>query len=302
MTRASEIVSAPDGERLHLRRWQPAEGDATVAVVLVHGLGEHSGCYDEVASYLALRGAAVYAQDHRGFGRSGGRRGHVARYERYVDDARRIVVRARMENDSLPLVLLGHSMGGTVALLLTLRHPELFDLAIYSAPALLVKAAVPRRKRALALALNRLYPTFTDVAVSNPALLTRDPAVQESVRLDELRHTRRTVRLYTEMFVRGPREVLARAGELRLPFLLLHGDDDPLVPVDASRALYAAASSPDRTLRVYPGLRHEVLREIERAAVFADVADWLIAHGIHLRGPATTAAAGSPQSGYSGKP
>jgi len=256
---------------------------------IVHGVGEHSGCYETFATRFAAHGVAVYAQDHRGFGRSGGRRGHIVRYEQAVDDLRLLVERARAAHPSLPLILVGHSMGGTLALLFALRHPDLLDYAIFSAPALIVGLPVPLWKRTLGRTLSRLYPTYTDVAAFNPELLTRDPAVQQSAREDALRHTRKTARLYTEMFVRGPRDALARAGSLRVPYLVLHGADDPLVPVAASQRLYDTARSAPRTIRVYPGLRHEIFREVERERVYADILAWLAEQGLDLTPAVQTA-------------
>lgn len=284
----SEFVRARNGERIFVQRWRPS-GAPRVVLVISHGLGEHSGSYMPFVSYFAPRGAAIYAQDHRGFGRSEGRRGHVARAEHYVNDLRPLVERARAENPGLPLVLVGHSMGGTIALLFTLRYPELMDLAVYSAPAIMVSRPISRGTRLLGQTMSRLYPTYTSVGISNPALLTRDPVLQQATREDTLRHARVTARLYTEMFVRGPRDVLARAGDLRVPFLVLHGTEDPLVSVEASRRLYDTAHVPGRAIRLYPGLRHEIFREIEREQVFADVRAWLAEQGIALVDPTETA-------------
>jgi alpha-beta hydrolase superfamily lysophospholipase len=277
-----EYVRAADGQRLFVQRWRPAHGEARAALVISHGMGEHTGFYLPFVAYFAPRGAAIYAHDHRGFGRSEGRRGHVRRYERYVQDLRPLVERARAENPNRPLVLVGHSMGGTIALLFTLRHPDLLDLAIYSAPALILALPVALWRRVLGRIVSRLYPIYTDVATLKPALLTRDLELRQATLDDALRHARTTARLYTEMFVRAPCEVLARAGELRVPFLVLHGLDDPIIAVESSRRLYAAATVPGRAIHLYPGLLHEPFREIERAAVFADVAAWLTAQGVEF--------------------
>jgi alpha-beta hydrolase superfamily lysophospholipase len=173
-------------------------------------------------------------------------------------------------------------MGGTIALLFTLRHPDLLDLAIYSAPALILALPLALWLRVMGRIMSRVYPTYTNVATLKPALLTRDLELQQATLEDALRHTRKTARLYTEMFVRAPREVLARAGELGVPFLVLHGTDDPVIAVESSRRLYASATVPGRAMHLYPGLRHEPFREIERAAVFADVAAWLVDQGVAL--------------------
>jgi alpha-beta hydrolase superfamily lysophospholipase len=277
-----EYVRAADDQRLFVQRWRPAHGEARAALVISHGMGEHTGFYLPFVAYFAPRGAAIYAHDHRGFGRSEGRRGHVRRYELYVEDLRPLIERARVENPGRPVVMVGHSMGSTIALLLTLRHPDLLDLAIYSAPALILALPLSLWLRVLGRIMSRVYPIYTDVGTLKPALLTRDLELQQATLDDALRHTRKTARLYTEMFVRAPREVLARAGELRVPFLVLHGTDDPIIAVESSRRLYASATVPGRAIRLYPGLLHEPFREIERAAVFADVAAWLTAQGVGL--------------------
>ena len=275
----SEYVAAPGdaspGEKIFVQRWRPAHTAVRATLVLSHGLGEHAGPYQPFIEYFAPRGAAIYAHDHRGFGRSEGRRGHVPRYERYVEDLLPLVQRARVENPGLPLVLVGHSMGGTIALLFALRHPELLSAAVFSAPALIIGRRVSPAQRAMLRALSRLYPMYTRTGVSNPAFLTRDPALQQQTAQDTLRHTHTTARLLSEMFDRAPREVLAHVGELGVPFIILHGTDDPLVRVEASQRVYDGAPAPGRAIKIYPGLRHELFREIERREVFDDVAAWL---------------------------
>lgn len=283
LTHNTEFVRAPDGERIFVQRWRPASGPLHAALVLSHGLAEHAGNYGPFVEYFASRGAAIYAQDHRGFGRSEGRRGHVPLYERYVKDLLPLVRRAREENPGLPLVLVGHSMGGTIALLFTLRYPELLTCAVYSAPALIVSLRVPVWRRGLARAMSRLYPTYTNTSITNPAYLTHDPEMQRETMADTLRHNHVTARLWIEMFRRGPIEVFSRLGELRVPFLILHGAEDPLVPVEASRRVYeGATAAPARDILIYEGMRHEMFRETERARVFADVAAWLRSRGVEV--------------------
>lgn len=283
----TQYVTAPGGERIFVQRWCPNGIETRAALVLSHGLGEHTGCYLPFVDYFAPRGAAIYAHDHRGFGRSEGLRGHVPSYARYVQDLKPLVERARAENPGVPLVLVGHSMGGTIALLFALRYPELLDRAVFSAPALIVGLRVPPWKRLLGRTMSRLYPTYTSVGITRPALLTHDPEMQRFTAEDTLRHARVTARLYTEMFGRGPREVLARLGELRVPFLIVHGAEDPLVPIEASRRVYDGANVPGRAIRIYEGMRHEVFRETERERVFDDVAAWLAEQGIELYGIAS---------------
>src|SRR5205085_12351193 len=112
-----EYVRAADGVRLFVQRWQPAHCEARAVLVISHGMGEHTGFYLPFVAYFAPRGAVIYAQDHRGFGRSEGRRGHVARYELYVQDLRPLLERARADTADRPLALVRDRAGGTAALL-----------------------------------------------------------------------------------------------------------------------------------------------------------------------------------------
>ncbi len=283
---ATAYLDAADGsgERLYLHRWRPTRVPVKAVFALVHGLGEHAGSYGPFVTYFAARGAAIYAVDNRGFGRSEGRRGHIARADLYEEDALEMVKRARDEQPGVPVVLVGHSMGGTIALMLALDHPALFDLAVFSAPALRVGAPPPLWQRTLGKTMSRAYPVYTTVRPSNPTLLTRDAMLQKETANDTLRHGRITARLYTEMFVRAPRIVWDRASALSIPFLLLHGEDDPLVPVASSRDLFSRAVRVREVsaLLTYPRLRHELFREVEREEVFRDVAHWLSDHGVLL--------------------
>ncbi len=275
-----EYVTSARGERVFTRWWIPALDQPRAVAVIVHGLGEHSGCYLPVTGFLLGRGMAVYAHDHRGFGQSDGRRGHIARYEHYVEDLRRLVERAHGEHPGLPLVLLGHSMGGTIALLFSQRYPEQITCAVYSAPALILRHHIPLFQRTLARGMSRLWPTFTSTDAIDPTVLTHDPAIQQEVRVDPWRHSRVSARLYTELFVRGPRDVLAGLDRLRAPFLIIHGTADPLVSPDGSQRVYDGASVEGSAIRLYPALLHESLREVEREQVFADIAGWLEARGV----------------------
>ena len=275
-----EYVPTAAGERLFSWRWLPAVDQPQAVAVIAHGLGEHSGFYLPVTRFLLGRGMAVYAHDHRGFGKSDGRRGHVDRYECYVEDLRGLVERAHAEQPGLPMVLVGHSMGGTIALLFSQRYPETISCAVYSAPALILRRRIPLVQRTLALSMSRLRPTFTSTGTIDPTILTRDPAMQQEVRVDRWRHANVSARLYTELFTRGPHDVLAHLDRLSVPFLILHGLSDPLVLPDGSRQVYEGAPARGKAIQLYPGLLHEAFREVEREQVFADVAAWLEAQGV----------------------
>ncbi len=263
-----ELMGSRDGVTQLQRRWRPDTTEATTAaMVLVHGLGEHSGSYEHTGRYLAERGLDVLAFDNRGFGQSGGRRGHIDRFKTYLDDVEDLVVERRQLG--LPVVLLGHSLGGLIAAsyLVDGRPPP--DLLVLSAPAL--EANLPRWKRTAAPLLARLAPKLFVPTDFDPAVLTRDPDLQPTYAADELRVRGSTARLGEESF-EAMRTVARELHRIDLPTYVLHGGDDDLVPPNASRPL---AELPNVTYRLWPGLRHECFNELERFDVLGELVAWL---------------------------
>jgi len=265
-------LGAPDGALLRYRVWDAA-GEPRAAVLLVHGLGDHSGRYAGLARALAGRRITVAAVDLRGHGRSAGRRGHVASFAEYLGDVeafRREVVRSLPPG--LPLFLLGHSMGGLVALRYLQTHPDVpFRGAILSAPALDLVEAVPAWKRALAAVLSRAVPVVPFPNGIDANDLTRDPEAAAAYRADPLVHDRITPRLYREMRA-AMQAARAHRDAVRTPLFFLLPGSDRIVHTPAALA-YAEGRA--ERVRTYPGFYHESFNEPERAAVFAEVAEWI---------------------------
>lgn len=246
-------------------------------VLLVsHGLGEHSGRYGTVVDAVGPDGWAVYGLDHRGHGRSGGRRAHLDRYDDWLADLdafRRLVV---ARHPGRPVFLLGHSMGGQIALAYALEHQDGLRGLVLSAPAL-ASTAVPAAAVAVLRRLARVAPTLRPAGI-DPTMISKDPAVVAAYRADPLvHHGRPTLGLSAALFGQfGP--LVERARELRLPLLVQHGSLDALADPSGTRRLEAAVGSPDRTVRWYAGLWHEIYQEPERAGPLADLRAWLAAH------------------------
>jgi acylglycerol lipase len=260
-----------DGVGLRTLSW-PSSGAVWAQVLLVHGLGEHAGRYDHVARQLAEAGIAVHGYDHRGFGASGGPRAYVPRWGDYHDDLEARVAAARASTPRLPLALYAHSMGGLIALgyVLDARPPP--DLLVLSSPGL--DSTIAAWKRRAAPILGRAAPRLRIPNGFAPGALSRDPAVDRRVADDPLCQSSSTTRLGAEGFaeVRRVGRALAGGARLALPTYVLHGDADPVVPVEASAIL---ADDPLVTRRVYPGLRHETHNEPEGPSVVADTIAWL---------------------------
>jgi alpha-beta hydrolase superfamily lysophospholipase len=266
-------LRAADGVRLHYRSW-PASAERGV-LLISHGLGEHGGRYAEVAQELAERGITVHAIDHRGHGRSGGRRGYVAHFGEFVRDFETFRAAIAKEHPSdAPLFLLGHSMGGLIAIHHLQTHPEAgYRGAVLSAPLVGIAVKAPRWKVALSGFLSRLIPWLPFHNAIETAMLSTAPGYEESYRSDTLLHNTITPRLYTEM-VAAIRGAFERPDGIRVPLLVLAPTADRVVLPEAV-ARFASACPGDVEVKRYEGFQHESLNEKDRHRVVADVAAWL---------------------------
>jgi len=272
---------AGDGTVLRTLQWRP-ENAAWAGLLLVHGVGEHAGRYDHVATQMTDAGIEVHAYDHRGFGGSGGQRAYVERWSDMHDDLGLRLAAARSAMPDMPLVLYGHSMGGLIALGYVLSgtpRPQP-DLLVLTSPGL--DSTIAAWKQRLAPLLSRIAPRLRIPNGFRPGDLSRDPAVDERVASDPLCQSSSTARIGAEAFAeqRRLRSAVDGGWRLAVPTYVAHGGDDPIVPVDASAAL---ERDPNVTRRVYPGLRHETHNEPEGPAVVADTIAWIRSHALIRR-------------------
>ncbi|MFI9588976.1 lysophospholipase [Nonomuraea sp. NPDC052265] len=229
--------------------------------LLVHGYGEHIGRYEYVADRLVRHGAAVYGPDHMGHGRSAGDRVLVEDFEDVVTDVHAVEERARADHPGVPVVLVGHSMGGMIAARYAQRHAEGLTALVLSGPVIGEWQVVPAL-----MALDEL----PDIPI-DPATLSRDPSVGTAYADDPLvwhgPFKRATVEAFAAML-----DTIAKGGTFgSLPTLWVHGEDDQLVPLAGSRAGVEAVKGIDLTERIYAGARHEVFNETNKDEVLDDV-------------------------------
>lgn len=259
------------GLELYWQRWTPDAVRATV--VIAHGASEHSSRYAWTAEQLGARGYATYALDHRGHGHSAGPRAYTDDMDNVVADLDVLVETAR---EGGQLFLLGHSMGGCVALAYTLQHQEKLDGLILSAPLAALEAASPITRFA-GRVLSGLTPRLGVYAIDSSAV-SRDPQVVSDYDADPLNyHGKLPARTVAELS-RAVESFPDAVGRITLPVLVMHGTADRLVPPVATDMLEERLGSSDKTVIRYDGLYHEILNEPERERVAGDIADWLDAH------------------------
>lgn len=251
-----------------IRTWDP-DGTPRAEVVLVHGIAEHTGRYERTGSILAEAGFRVVGADLIGFGATGGRRGHIEDWTDYYDQVEALMDDARATGR--PVVLLGHSMGGLIALGYALSERPAPDLLVLSAPALGGGAAW---QRMIAPVMARVASTLPVPNGLDGSELSRDPAVGEDYFADPLNYTSSTTRLGAELFAAMDR-VRAAMARLDVATLVIHGGLDTIVPPTATVEL-GALPIVDR--RLYPGLRHELFNEPEGPRIVGDVVSWLDDH------------------------
>jgi len=266
-------LKSRDGLELAVRRWELQGAAHQWTFVVVHGHGEHAGRYQHLGEWFSTLGTTTYAMDQRGHGHSGGQRGHSPSLSTILDDIDDVISRARDERGR-PLVLIGHSMGGLLAIAYTLDRPDRVDRAIFSAPALARKVKVPAWKRTAARVLPKVAPRMSLANEINPDDLSHERAVVDAYRTDPLVHNQISAGMYDATIAKGE-SLIQRAPALRVPFLLMHGRDDRIIDPAGSQRFFARATAPGRAFCLYPGMYHEIFNEVGHEKVFADIESWL---------------------------
>lgn len=275
VTPVERQITLRDGFRLALRVWAPSELPLGT-VVIAHGLGEHAGRYQQLARELSDAGWEVHAADQRGHGRSPGARGVIPATETMRDDILESLNFARATSArserALPIILLGHSMGGAFAAWAVAHRPEAADALILSSPALLADLSLMQR-----VMMNTMRHLAPDIAVGNglnPKHISRDPAVVTAYVNDPLVHDRVSSRLAHAIVTAGD-TVRAAAPRWTTPTLLLCAGDDRLVNPAGSQAFVAAAPRDVVTSQHFPSLYHEIFNERERDGPVQALLEWL---------------------------
>ena len=259
------------GTKIAYRAWHVPNATHTFAVV--HGLGEHSGRYDRFAQGMAAHGVATFALDLSGHGASPGQRGHVDSWSIWVDDVSAFThhVESHSTGEVVPL---GHSFGGVVVLTAALAGKlSKARRFVLSSPALRLKARVPAWKSSMGMWMSNIAPRLSMNNEVDAGTVSRIPEVVQAYRSDPLVHGKISARLYAE-WQKAAAEDLARAGEIKLPFLILAGTADRLIDPSGSLELHDRAPEASE-LRMLEGRYHEPFNDLGSGEVFDIIAGWL---------------------------
>jgi alpha-beta hydrolase superfamily lysophospholipase len=276
-TRSERSFDGVGGVRIVYDVWTPG-GEPTGVVILCHGYAEHARRYDHVAERFADAGLVTYALDLRGHGRSGGKPVHLRNISEYTDDFHHLVGIASGDHPGLERVVLGHSMGGGVVFAYGVEHPDDYSAMVLSGPAVDAQDGVSPVMVWVAKVLGGLMPGLPVQQLPTDAI-SRDPDVVAAYFADPLVHQGKLPAGIAKALIGIGETMPQRAAALTAPLLVVHGEQDKLVPIAGSRRLLQCVGATDANLKVYPELYHEVFNEPERAVVLDDVVSWI---GVHL--------------------
>ena len=249
------------------------------ALAIVHGLGEHSGRYCSVFKSVTAAGYAVFAFDNQGHGKSEGQRGHITRWQNYRDNTQAFLRLIREKEPTVPLFLMGHSLGGLIVLdyILRNRRTNPIDIAgiVVSAPPIQpTNSTVSRVRILMAQLLSGLLPRFSLKMKLNCGGLSRSQEVTDETRRDPLTHPYVTLRWGSET-LSTMKWVRSHIHNLQTPILLTHGDADPIMDYEGSCQIFEQINSPHKTLKIYPGSYHEPHNDLDADIVMSDLVSWL---------------------------
>jgi acylglycerol lipase len=266
-----ETLDGTKDAKIFTRSWHP-EGKPRAVVAIVHGFNSHSGYYSWVAERFAADGLAVYALDLRGRGKSSGERFYVDKFADYVSDVETLIAHAKSKEPGLPVYLLGHSAGGVVACVFALERQN--EIAGFVCESFAHEVPAPDFALAVLKGVSRIAPHAHVLKLHNKDF-SRDPGVVEAMDKDPLiANESQPAQTVAEM-VYADERLKKEFPLVTLPVFILHGSADKATKPDGSRRFYDNAGSADKTLKIYEGHFHDLLNDLGKEEVMADIQGWI---------------------------
>ena len=272
MKRIEFDLYTTDNLKLYGYSWQPETEEPKASIIMVHGMGEHIMRYDRWAEKFVNRGYAFIGMDHRGHGRSEGKRGHIPSYESLLQDVDMLVNKTKESFSGKPVILYGHSLGGNIILNHALTRKNIFRYVVTS-PWLRLSFKPSSVKLALAKAMKKILPGLLQPSGLNVGHISHDPEVVKAYENDKLVHDKISVRMFISGYTLGE-WALANAGKLDKSVLLMHGGDDKITSPDASLQ-FAEKAGKNVEFKIWKGMYHELHNEKIKDEVFEYIIDWL---------------------------
>lgn len=269
-----EYVEGSGGLKLFLRSWRPLSKPRGV-VVIVHGLMSHSGLYEWVADNLVSHDFAVYALDLHGHGKSEGEYYFTETVDQYVDDVAKVVAIAKTREAGLPVFVLGHSAGGVVSCEYALGHQK--DIAGLVCESFAHEVPASDFTLGLLKGLSHFAPHLHVFRLKD-ADFSRDPRFVEKMKADPLVHHIAYPTATVAALVRTDERLKNDFAKITLPVLIVHGTADKVTKPSGSTHFYEKAGSTDKTLKLYEGHYHDLLNDVDRDLVMADMTEWITSH------------------------
>ncbi|GMW01379.1 MAG: lysophospholipase [Candidatus Hydrogenedentota bacterium] len=265
-----------DGLELYHRSWSP-QGQATAAVIIVHGYGHHSGSFDETGRRLAAEGFAVLAYDQRGFGKAGGTRGNIVSFDTTLRDLDAFFAYSADVIGDLPLFLMGHSLGGLIGANYAITRQPIVNGLVFSSALLKLPDRVSPTLLKLSAVISTLLP-FLPVERIDVTAISRDPSVIDRALNDPLCHYGPVNARTGDQIARAIRHAQEHFPLINAPIIAFHGTADRLTDPEGSRTLVAKAVVEDKTLLEFDGGYHELFNDLERESFFKAIIAWLLEH------------------------
>lgn len=276
-----------DGLKLFAQWWTPTAGQSKAAIIIVHGLKDHSRRYAETAQKLTQNNYSVYAFDLRGHGDSEGQRVWVDSFDQYVDDLQLFFDIVQKKEPNKPIFVFGHSMGGAIVTLFSLRHSRPVAGMVLSGPALKLDVG-GFTTGATKYLVAPFMPTLA-VLKLNEDDFSRDPKVVEAIKNDPLiYHDAGPAKTAKELF-KAVDTIQENMAKVDTPFITLHGQKDMLTMYEGSTDLYQIARAKGKALKLYQNAYHDLLHEPEKEKVFSDMLSWLDGRMASAAAPANPA-------------
>ena len=262
-----------DGTRMSIVRWDYNENPRAI-IAIVHGHGEHKDRYKHVAEYFGRHNINTWAFDHRGHGQSEGRRGHCPVFNLLIDDVEQFLMQIRNVHNDIPIILYGHSMGGNIAAnYLIRRKGKEIKAAIITDPLFKIAFEPPKWKVSIGKLMADIWPSLAQPTGLDVKHLSTDISVVEAYTKDPLVHNKMSAKLFVDIF-KAAKFAIEKAMLLPTPTLVMHGEADQITSPEGSKE-FAVKNAEMITLKLWPGMYHEIHNEVDKELVFNYELDWI---------------------------